>query len=253
MGSEKDSKTVEAGWLHGEYPSSPVLFAACDSRYFIEHAPSFVSSANESGMDVHLHVINPANEVHQLFEYLKQKCSINVSMTWHSMSFEQFEESEERTYYACLRFLLAPYILMHAKKLLILDIDCMIMKPFEFPESLIAYFPREPLAGTVGWENEGTTVAAGAVYYAYEALEISTFVAKAIQELPLQWFVDQIALSRVFKQVEEVAADKVYHFDSEFMDWEFIEGTTIWTGKGPRKYDNPTYLAKKEEFKKCLV
>jgi len=32
------------------------------------------------------------------------------------------------------------------------------------------------------------------------------------------------------------------------MDWEFVEGTTIWTGKGPRKYDNPTYVGKKNEF-----
>ena len=40
-----------------------------------------------------------------------------------------------------------------------------------------------------------------------------------------------------------------YHYlDSKFMDWEFVEGSTIWTGKGPRKYDNPTYVAKKAEF-----
>ena len=32
------------------------------------------------------------------------------------------------------------------------------------------------------------------------------------------------------------------------MDWEFKDGTTIWTGKGPRKYDNPVYVMKKKEF-----
>jgi hypothetical protein len=36
------------------------------------------------------------------------------------------------------------------------------------------------------------------------------------------------------------------------MDWEFVEGTTIWTGKGPRKYDNPTYLAKKSFFERMM-
>ena len=41
-------------------------------------------------------------------------------------------------------------------------------------------------------------------------------------------------------------------FGPEFMDWEFIEGTTIWTGKGPRKYDNPVYVGKKEEFADLL-
>jgi hypothetical protein len=32
------------------------------------------------------------------------------------------------------------------------------------------------------------------------------------------------------------------------MDWEFIEGTVIWTGKGPRKYENQKYLAAKKTF-----
>ena len=41
-------------------------------------------------------------------------------------------------------------------------------------------------------------------------------------------------------------------FGPEFMDWEFIENTTIWTGKGPRKYDNPVYVGKKEEFAELL-
>ena len=32
------------------------------------------------------------------------------------------------------------------------------------------------------------------------------------------------------------------------MDWEFLEGTIIWTGKGPRKYENKTYLEAKKKF-----
>ena len=26
------------------------------------------------------------------------------------------------------------------------------------------------------------------------------------------------------------------------MDWEFESNTSIWTGKGSRKYDNPKYV-----------
>ena len=37
-------------------------------------------------------------------------------------------------------------------------------------------------------------------------------------------------------------------FDNDFMDWEFREGTTVWTGKGSRKFDNPTYVNAKKEF-----
>ena len=131
--------------------------------------------------------------------------------------------------------------------MLILDIDGMCMNDFSFPEAPVGFYPREPLQGTVGWEAEGTAVAAGAVYYNKFGMKYAMKVAEELGNLPLKWFVDQIALSRVLGNVEEA-----HHFDSEFMDWEFKEGTTIWTGKGPRKYDNPTYVAKKKEFDMAL-
>ena len=37
-------------------------------------------------------------------------------------------------------------------------------------------------------------------------------------------------------------------FDGNFMDWEFVEDTVIWTGKGPRKYENQRYLKAKNDF-----
>ena len=32
------------------------------------------------------------------------------------------------------------------------------------------------------------------------------------------------------------------------MDWEFVEGSTIWTGKGDRKHKNVTYVQAKEAW-----
>ena len=61
----------------------------------------------------------------------------------------------------------------------------------------------------------------------------------------MRWFIDQIALAEVFSRVEEKDITK---FDGNFMDWEFIEGTTIWTGKGPRKFENQKYLKAKKDF-----
>ena len=61
----------------------------------------------------------------------------------------------------------------------------------------------------------------------------------------MRWFIDQIALAEVFDRVEEKDITK---FNGHFMDWEFIEGTVIWTGKGPRKHENQTYLKAKKEF-----
>lgn len=251
MGTDKVEQSITHDWIHGDAPTTPVVMAACDSKYFLDHGPAFIASADKAGMDCHIHVVNPTDDVFTEFEDYSKKVDVSLTLTYSKFPTEQIAEQDgTRTYYACLRFLVAPFLLQNCKKMLILDIDCVIMKPFEFPEKPLAYFPREPIPGTVGWESEGTTVAAGAVYYDIRATNAAVAVSETIKNMPLRWFVDQIALSRVFNAVD---SEHVHHFDSQFMDWEFIEGTTIWTGKGPRKYDNPTYVAKKKEFAECLL
>jgi hypothetical protein len=235
--------------MYGELPTSPVVFAACDSAYFIEHGPAFVYSADDVGKDVHIHVVNPTDEVLSLAGVLNSTTKSRFTITFNDLEMFQHpfngNDGMIRTYYACLRFLVAPTILQHAGKVLILDIDGVIMNEFDFPTKFLGYFPREPLDGTQGWEQEGTRVAAGAVYYDKSAMPVAKAVAEEMSEMELKWFADQIALSRVLGGLPK---DQVHHFDSQFMDWEFIEGTTIWTGKGPRKYDNPTYVKQKDSY-----
>ncbi len=240
--------------MYGELPTSPVVFAACDSAYFIEHGPAFVYSADDANHDVHIHVVNPTPEVLSLAGVL----SATTKMARFTITFNDIEINQHpfngndgmvRTYYACLRFLVAPHILKTAGEMLILDIDGVIMNEFDFPTKSVGYFPREPLPGTQGWEQEGTRVAAGVVYYNKDAMPIAQEVAEVMSKMELKWFADQIALSRVLGKLPK---EQVHHFDSQFMDWEFIEGTTIWTGKGPRKYDNPTYVKQKDSYNERL-
>lgn len=232
--------------IYGELPTGPVVFAACDSIYFEDHAPSFVYSANCVNKDVHIHVCNPTERVLALAGILNATTQVKCTFTFNDVEFDQHTPLEEiRTYFACLRFFVLPMILTHAKKVLTLDIDCLIMRPFEFPDKMIGYFPREPLPGTIGWEAQGTRVAAGAVYANEHALDHIIEVVRQIHQSPRRWFVDQIALSAVFTKIDK---EKVHYFDSNFMDWEFVQGSVIWTGKGPRKYENQTYLSKKIEF-----
>ena len=88
-------------------------------------------------------------------------------------------------------------------------------------------------------------MAAGCVYTDSRALPVAQAIADRIEEGPMRWFIDQIALAEVF---ERVADKDVTKFDGRFMDWEFVEGTVIWTGKGPRKYENKTYIKAKNDF-----
>jgi len=230
--------------IYGELPTSPVVFAACDSKYFLDHAGPFVYSADEQGFDVHIHVVNPTDEVLSYAAILSSTVQVRLTYTFHDVDLTPLGDNA-RAYYASTRFMVAPNILEACGKILILDIDCLIMKKFDFPSKPVGFYPRESLPGTTGWEAEGTKVAAGAVYFDREALIASSSVAQELTQLPFQWFNDQIALSRVLGSLPE---DKVEHFDSQFMDWEFVEGTAIWTGKGPRKYDNPVYVAEKHKY-----
>lgn len=226
------------------FPDYPVVFASCDSRYFIEHGPAFIASANAIGKNVHIHLYDATAEASSLFVNIQSFQNLKIKLTVSGSSpVQEFASHDEyRTYCACMRFIVLPELLVSAKNVLTLDIDCLLMKDFDFPQKSVAYFPREPIPGTVGWENQGTRVAAGAVYFNEDAINLTKKIKDRILQGPLKWFLDQIALSEVLDNVD------AHHFDSEFMDWEFKEGTTIWTGKGPRKYDNPVYISKKKEF-----
>ncbi len=227
--------------IYGELPNSPVIFAACDSEYFMEHSLPFALSSSKAGFDTHIHVTGPDDEIFSHCGIITANCQNKVTFTFDDAPAHTLPDDQERAFYACLRFFVLPNLLPSAKKVLTLDIDCLVMKGFEFPETNYGYFPRP------NESDPGMKVAAGAVYMTNKARETAQILSRTIDDMPLQWFVDQLALSEVFA---DLPSDDITCFDNEFMDWEFIEGTSIWTGKGPRKYDNPTYVAKKEELNK---
>lgn len=225
--------------LFGEKPTTPVIFAACDSEYFMEHSLPFAISSSEAGFDTHIHVTGPDNEVMSHCGIITANCENKVTFSFDEINLDRLNSEEKRTFYACLRFFVLPIILGSAKKVLTLDIDCLVMKGFEFPETNYGYFPRP------NETDPGMKVAAGAVYMTNNARDTAEELVKSIDSSPLNWFADQLALSSVFSKLP---SHDVTRFDNKFMDWDFIEGTSIWTGKGPRKHDNPTYVAKKNEF-----
>lgn len=232
-------------------PEYPVVFAACDAEYYKKHAPAFISSCQSIGKDVHVHVHNHDQECIELHKKLYDAVDgIKYSMSTGQTDISKLNAEQTRTFYACIRFHVAPMILEKCGKMLITDIDCVFMKDFEYPEQSIGYYPRTPLEHTTGWENAGTRVAAGVVYFSKEALQVAKDVSAVINKLPLQWFNDQIALSEVIGEIDN---KKVYHFGPDFMDWEFGDDATIWTGKGHRKFSNESYRQVKQEFANKLI
>jgi hypothetical protein len=235
------------------------LFTSCDSVYLHLHAPSLVASAACNDNSIHINVCNAEVGDREFLdnlgsEYRKLAGWPGSEFSW-SMS-TPFAESntkeERRTVYACDRFLSAiPVLENHKEDLLIIDTDCLIMKHiYDIEEYQIGLFLRDPLPGTQGWENAGSRVAAGAVFVSHDAVPFLEEVAQRIKKGPLAWFLDQVAINEAYQK--HINDYHYKYFDSQFMDWEFIEGTTIWTGKGPRKYDNATYVSKKNEFDRMI-
>ena len=238
--------------IYGELPNSPVVYAACDSKYFMDHAAPFVYSANDVGKNVHIHVCNPTQEVLTKYGILNSDTDVKFSISFNDLDLNTAGDHQghvhpeaERTYYACLRFLYLPIILRTSGQVLTLDIDCLVMKGFDYPKLPVGYFPREPLQNTNEWENKGTRVAAGVFYLNSDAQEVADEISKDIEKGPFAWFLDQKVISETMARI---APSFKNVFDNDFMDWEFREGTTVWTGKGSRKFDNPTYVNAKKEF-----
>lgn len=241
------------------------LFASCDPTYLNLHAPALVASAAAAGNELHLHVVNGLANDCAFLEYLREgynKIAGKDDFNWSvGFPFAIFNDERhalnwpdgQRTMYACDRFVTIVDLMEKnpEEDYLVIDTDCLIMKHIEKPgDDQIGLFVREPLPGTQGWENEGSRVAAGAVYYSHEALPFARQVMWRIKRGPYAWFLDQVALNETYKSM--ISNYRFHYYDSQFMDWEFIEGTTIWTGKGPRKYDNPTYLTKKNHFDRMI-
>ena len=238
--------------IYGEYPTSPVVYAACDSKYFMEHAAPFIYSANDIGKDVHIHICNPTEEVWTKSMILNADTDVKVTYTANDIDLRTAGDHQgpvapeaERTYYACLRFLYLQYIVIRAGSVLALDVDCLLMRPFDFPNTAVGYFPRESLEGTQGWEQQGTKVAAGIFYLEDRAHAVASQIRNRIEQGPFNWFLDQVALSEV---IDFIPKDNITEYDNDFMDWDFRQGTAIWTGKGDRKHNNEVYVKAKNEF-----
>ena len=235
------------------------LFASCDSKYLRVHAPALVASAAYHNNSIHINVIaagqddidildDMSSKYHKISEWPHSDFSWSMSTMYACP-----KDSEElRTVYACDRFISAGLVIQnHECDLLIIDTDCLVMEHIEpILDDQIGLFLRKPLPGTQGWENAGSRVAAGAVFISQEAVPFLEKVENRIKKGPLAWFLDQVAINEAYQ--EDITDYRFRYFDAQFMDWEFVEGTTIWTGKGPRKYENEKYLAKKAFFERMM-
>lgn len=237
--------------------TSFTTLVSCDSVYLHDHAPAFAASAAVYDNKSHIHIINPAagdlDFAYKIRDNMKRITKTELlTITYENTDLSTSSQEERRTYYACNRFLFADNLFdSNSGSLFITDIDSVFMGHIDEPNAQLGLFLRESLDNTIGWEQEGTKVAAGAVYYNKSIAWFAKKVANVIRNNKLRWFLDQMAINSIYqKHKHEIT--KFHQFTPQFLDWEFNEGTSIWTGKGPRKYDNPRYISQKNSFGKLV-
>jgi hypothetical protein len=232
--------------IHGELPKTNVLFSACDNNYFFDHACSFILSADKNNFNTHIHIVNPSADTIILTSKLKSLVKNNLTFSFNDVDITNWDPAWLYPYYASLRFLVLPEIIKHAKKVIILDIDSLVLKEFKFPTKPVGYFLREenPRLPT-SWEREGSRVNAGIVYFDINSMYHIRNLIRILNSLDLRWYRDQIALHRALNRIPI----RLCHvFGNDFLDSDFLEDSFIWTGKGNRKYHSTAYLSKKNYY-----
>lgn len=242
------------------------LFAAANLAYFYEHGYAFAKSAVDSGNYVHIAVwkdnkgdwvqeqkdfvtfldkfyksVDPAKCVVQLVPntiMYKMKAGANII--------------EERAFFACVRFLLLENMVhneyeQRRRGVMVLDIDSIVNQKIEIPDNYdIGVFLRTDNPQGTPYEMEGMKVAAGMLYVTPRAVDFMSVLRAYIMANEIRWFCDQIALYRAFNTFKDEM--EVLVFNNDQLDWDFNEGTQIWTGKGARKHSDPTYVNRKKEI-----
>lgn len=229
------------------------FFAACDEKYFQEHARAYVNSVRPTYNCI-IRVVNPTNQSSW------DSYDAKILESPRLLTSEDSSQENMRVFYSIERFIDLKDMINNIGEnngLLITDIDCYVNKTIDtshFDGKSVGLFLRDPLPGTVGWEFYGTHVAAGVVFIRCDevGLEFANRVNNKLFSMgPLRWFIDQVALYSVYCEMKEeklLTDENFITLDNKFMDWEFKEDTFIWTGKGNRKHTNETYLNKKKEY-----
>lgn len=228
------------------------LFASCDETYFVKHGDAFIKTAELHGENVWINIVAPESQ-HQ--EILKRYGSAYYILTC-SDGPAKATSDYERTFFARSRFTkqVLPQVFNTYDEVLILDIDCFLRGPIDWTDFTgvdYSLFLRNPLEGTVGWEMEGSRVAAGAVYFRNTSLPFFNILQHMFKVHKPIWFIDQYCLYQVHKHFETNTLPLTFcQMPQKYIDWEFNPDTIIWTGKGARKTSAEYLFARDSETNK---
>lgn len=215
-GLYNSSESIQVAELDPAPASAKVVhLLGCDDAYFEKYGNMCIYSSLRAGHKdaiVHVHVCNPSSKTLETLEAWQSRSDVFVRFSSESRP----HESVSVPYYTSLRFLVAPALMAHYQRpLVISDIDMVVNQPWA--ETLDAIGPAD--AGYISpsqqeWitEHYGQgmrpwDVAAGTMYFANSDLGqrflnyVATYI-RAVLSFPkpsewyLNWGIDQVALRK---------------------------------------------------------
>ncbi len=238
------------------------LITACDNLYWQKYAKAFMASCLLHITSAYIQVINPSEQTMRQIDAVNERFEYLIKVSYSVPDLGPMTEIQKKVYYATARFLFGYKVLEEPKVDggMIMDIDSILRgDPFgpknwapQWDEADLGVWDRSDLnLGTNEHERAGMKVIA-CVYASAPTRQFFKDVFDYVQDRFFQsWFLEQEAIWEVWKNKDDYKELTWFNLrDSRLIDWKFAKGTTIWTGKGPRKDRNPTYLASVEEYEK---
>ena len=225
--------------ISGDIPNDATIFTACDSIYFNKYVYGFSKSiAKLKSKNLHIHFINPSKTDIDIVSEIKLDFTKNSNKVL-TCSYEEVRINENdiinKVYYASSRYLIQEFFAI--SKCLIVDIDSIFLKNFEFPlEDLGFLFVTRPIP---------LTVKAGCFYYTKNAKEFIKFNNKLIMHLFYKgygWFTDQFSLFVSYEKFKNEIS--IFKFEKNFLSKSIHDDPVLLANKKDKDKEDS------EEFEK---
>jgi hypothetical protein len=235
------------------------IYAAGDSDYFQDFGPALIGSVQKNTtFGIHLHLYNPTAEqiqycrsqerVSVTFELAPLALFEPATQPWLADSTDPVQQDRrrrminamgkgqdpsiqhrvQRTYFACARFIRLQQLIRPTTTVLAIDIDAVVRKNFPTLSNMQDFYIHH-ISGRRARYLAGGIYLTGA-NGGYEFLsEYARTLKHQIEQDSWYWGIDQDVLDSI------VPRYRWEQLPMEFIDWEMLESSYIWTAKGTRK------------------
>lgn len=235
----------------------PIIFVACDSKYFLEHALALLWSAKETQQDIslHIHFYNLDSDLLDVLPNIQQQMApLSVQFSSEEVDVSAYA-CHSTVYYSCLRYCRfyqlqlanpeAPLILLDADVLLRRDVRLLFDQVD--PQTGLGLSRAAPVPM---WDSiiAGNTTCLPTPHAQRFLAQVAYFIADNMAQKRGRWFLDQVALCTVHRQQHDRRQFRYFPMELS-CDTQFNTDAVVWAVTNELKRQNNPY----NQYKKQLL